>query len=600
MMRCRSDISVFKAAVFFIAVFFICCSVSLAAVSSSDNYKLQTTIADGGGTSTASTSYNSENSMGSPVATAVATGTNYKIYGGGLPTYNTIPEVAIASFNDGELTVDDTPSLEWNYSDKDDDTQRYYQVQVSKDNFVTTVIDSGLISSSDTSYTTPILPTDEAGVSYRWRVRTSDGFDYSGWQVATSGFRLTAEDIETPIIWARVSAVGDDVPAKLWQDCGNPYMYWEYPVTGADLVGYSFSWGSIPDDEIDTTGFSYQTPGDLLSDGIRVFNLKGQNTAKNWTEVASFEIWVDRTAPSVGSYTPTNGIIISTDTPTISIDASDEYSGINPDAIDMTVNKSSAAATYDEGAQSVVYIPSIPLSEGDNVVSLEVSDFVGNATSPLVWSFTVDTRPPTGTIIINNQDALTNSIYVDLILSASDSITEVQSMSISNDGVFDTEAWETFAANKDNWALPAISGTRKVYVKFKDTAGNESEIFSDTIELIITAPDTIITSGPSAVTKATSALFTFKATASDCIFRYKFDNEEWSEWSAEDSIRKEDLAQGNHYFKVQAAKDVNNNEEIDEDEIDPVPAERTWTIGKKSFIIPEKLKKKPFRFWKEE
>jgi len=580
--------------------FFVFTGASYAAISSSENYKLHSAVVDGGGASVSSANYNADSSVGAPLGTKVATGTSYKIYGGVFSTLNSIPRVTIASYNDGLLITDNTPTLEWSYLDKDNDAQRYYQVQISKDNFVTTVVDSGLITSSDKSFTTPLLPTDEAGVNYRWRVRVNDGFDYSGWQTATNGFRLITTEMEVPVIWARVSPAGKDIPAKLWQDCGNPYMYWEYPVTGVDVVGYSYTWGSIPDDEVDTKSFSYQTPGDLLSDGIRVFNLKGQNTAGNWTEVAFFEIWIDRESPVIGAYSPTNGTIISTDTPNISIGVSDEFSGVNPDSIIMKINKRSLEASYDENAKSVVSIPSIPLSEGDAVVSLEVADFVGNKSMLLVWSFVVDTRAPIGSIIINNQDAVTNSIYVNLILGATDSTTEVKVMSLSNDGVFDTETWEPYSTKKNNWTLPAISGTRKVYVKFKDDAGNESEIFSDTIELIIIAPDTIITSGPSLVTKSKEALFTFKANIDGCVFRWKFDDEEWSDWSGDTSVRMEDLSEGNHYFTVQAAKDVNNNGAIDTDEIDPVPEERTWTISKKGIIKPEMPKKRPFRFWKEE
>jgi len=596
-LRVRNYIGV---AVFIMAAFFVFSGVAHATISSSENYKLHIGMTDGGGATGSSTSYTADNSVGAPLGSAVATGTDYKIYGGGVSTFNSIPDITVASYNDASLVTDDTPTLAWTYSDKDADPQRYYQVQVSKDNFATFVVDSGLVASSEKNYTTPILPTDEAGISYRWRVRVTDGFDYSGWQVATGGFRLTTAEMDVPIIWAKVSPVGEDIPESLWQDCGSPYMYWDYPVTGVDIAGYSYAWGSMPDDQIDTIDVSYQTPDDLLSDGTRVFNLTAQNTAGVWSDMASFEIWIDRAAPVVGSYSPSDGTIISTDTPTISIGVSDAQSGVNPDGINLKVNKSTGQAGYDEGTQNVVYIPSIPLSEGDNVISLEVSDIVGNTTSLLVWSFMVDTRGPAGSIIINNQDALTNSIYVNLSLTASDSTSGIENMSISNDGVFDTEGWETFSTHRDDWALPAITGTRKVYVKFKDKAGNESEIFSDTIELIIIAPDTIITSGPSLLTTSTDALFTFKATTSGCVFRWKFDDEEWSEWSSNTSVTKEAMANGNHYFKVQAAKDVNNNGKIDADEIDPVPEERTWTIGDKDTVKPEMPKKKPFRFWKEE
>jgi len=557
-------------------------------------------MADGGGARGASSGYNAENSVGAPIGTKAAIGTNYKIYAGVLSTTNAIPNIRVTSFNDGGIILDDTPTLTWSYEDKDGDPQRYYQVQVSKDNFDTLIVDSGIISSSEKSFTTPILPTEEQAIDYRWRVRVNDGFDYSGWQVAQRGFRLSTTALKVPIIWAKVSSTGSEIPSKLWQTCATPYMYWEYPVTGIEVAGYSYAWGSIPDDQIDTRDTFYQTESMLLEDGVRVFNLKAQNTAGGWTETASFEIWIDRSAPVMGTYSPYNGTIISTDTPTISISVSDDKSGVDPDGINMKVNRSDVRASYDKNIQSVVYVPSTPLREGDNTISLEVRDFVGNKTSPLVWSFVVDTKPPTGSIIINNQDALTNSVYVNLTISADDSITGVKDMAISNDGVFDTEPWETFSSKKENWMLPALSGTRKVYVRFRDNAGNISEIFNDTIELIIIAPDTIITSGPNLITASTEALFTFKATVSGCVFRWKFDDEEWSEWSTKSSARKEGLSEGNHYFKVQAAKDVNNNGEIDADEIDPVPEERTWTVNFKGNIKPETEKKRPFRFWKEE
>ena len=589
-----------KTAVFFTAVFFILTGIASASISSSKNYKLHTAMADSGGASGVSKSYNSENSVGYPLGTSVASGTSYKIYGGLLSTRNAIPDLVITAYNDGQVTLNNPPTLKWIVTDKDQDPQRYYQVQVSKDNFKTIDAESGIVKSSAQEYTTPILSTVEGYIDYKWRVRVSDGYDYSGWKVATDGFKLSTGKVDVPIIWAKTAPGGANIPAKLWQEHGDPYMSWEYTSKGEQPIGYSYAWGDLPDNQADTIGDYYQTPSDLLADGVRVFNLKAENSAGNWGEVASFEIWIDRASPVVGNYSPAKGSILDTDKPTITISASDDKSGVNPDAIDMTINKSSVGAAYDDKVQNIVYVPSIPLSEGDNVVSLEVADFVGNKTSLLVWSFTVDTKGPAGYVIINNQDAVTNSVYVNLALGASDSTTEVQSMVISNDGVFDTEQWEAFKSKKENWTLTPISGTRKVYIKFKDMAGNESEIFSDTIELIIIAPDTIITSGPSLLTKSKEALFTFKSSVEDCVFRWKFDDEEWSDWSKDTSVTRKDLSEANHYFKVQAAKDVNKNSKIDLDEIDPSPAERTWTISEKGVLKPEPEKKKPFKFWKEE
>src|SRR3989338_1234807 len=235
--------SMSKTAVFFTAVFFILTGIASASISSSKNYKLHTAMADSGGASGVSKSYNSENSVGYPLGTSVASGTSYKIYGGLLSTRNAIPDLVITAYNDGQVTLNNPPTLKWLVTDKDQDPQRYYQVQVSKDNFKTIDAESGIVKSSAQEYTTPILSTVEGYIDYKWRVRVSDGYDYSGWKVATDGFRLSTGKVDVPVIWAKTAPGGANIPAKLWQEHGDPYMSWEYPVTGAPPVGYSYAWG---------------------------------------------------------------------------------------------------------------------------------------------------------------------------------------------------------------------------------------------------------------------------------------------------------------------------------------------------------------------
>jgi hypothetical protein len=80
----------------------------------------------------------------------------------------------------------------------------------------------------------------------------------------------------------------------------------------------------------------------------------------------------------------------------------------------------------------------------------------------------------------------TNTLSVTLNLACLDD-TALQ-MVISNDGLFDTETYQTFATSTD-WSLDAFCpdqeyGCQKtVYVKFKDAKGNEIGPYSDTIYL---------------------------------------------------------------------------------------------------------------------
>ena len=84
-----------------------------------------------------------------------------------------------------------------------------------------------------------------------------------------------------------------------------------------------------------------------------------------------------------------------------------------------------------------------------------------------------DTTPPTGTVIINNGLSVTNSQNVILTLYANDGGTELTKaglMTFSNDN----QEWsdpEPYTAEKF-WTLSAGEGSKTVYVKFRDAAGN--------------------------------------------------------------------------------------------------------------------------------
>ncbi|MFH0826538.1 MAG: discoidin domain-containing protein [Candidatus Omnitrophota bacterium] len=102
-----------------------------------------------------------------------------------------------------------------------------------------------------------------------------------------------------------------------------------------------------------------------------------------------------------------------------------------------------------------------------------------------------DTTPPTGTVRINNNNQYATSTSVTLNLSATDSSSGMGSgaqMRFSNDNSTWSTA-EAYAATKA-WTLSSGNGTKTVYAKFKDVAGNWSSAVSDSIILDTVAPQT--------------------------------------------------------------------------------------------------------------
>ncbi len=109
-------------------------------------------------------------------------------------------------------------------------------------------------------------------------------------------------------------------------------------------------------------------------------------------------------------------------------------------------------------------------------------DYANYEGEVLSASITVDMTKPSGPISINNNNTYTNNREVTLTLNGTDNLSGVSQMMISNSSSFTGASWESYASSKQ-WTLPTGDGAKTVYAKFKDNAGNESLVVSDTIIL---------------------------------------------------------------------------------------------------------------------
>jgi hypothetical protein len=107
---------------------------------------------------------------------------------------------------------------------------------------------------------------------------------------------------------------------------------------------------------------------------------------------------------------------------------------------------------------------------------------VNTDASPASRSWFVDTVVPTGRISINGGASSTTSRSVTLNLSASDPspASGVAYMRFRNGGTTTWSSWVSYATSK-SWTLTSGSGTKTVYVQYRDRAGNISSTASDTI-----------------------------------------------------------------------------------------------------------------------
>ncbi len=111
--------------------------------------------------------------------------------------------------------------------------------------------------------------------------------------------------------------------------------------------------------------------------------------------------------------------------------------------------------------------------------------YVADRRNNRIQKFAIQRPILSGSIIINNGAKYAGSRAITLTLTASANVT---GMRFSNDAV-NWSAWETYLSIK-KWTLSSGDGTKTVRVQFRDSSGNESEFYSDSIILAANRPKT--------------------------------------------------------------------------------------------------------------
>ncbi|MBU1110960.1 fibronectin type III domain-containing protein [Patescibacteria group bacterium] len=175
---------------------------------------------------------------------------------------------------------------------------------------------------------------------------------------------------------------------------------------------------------------------------------------------------------------------------------------------------------------------------------------------------------------IEKTNVLSNTVH---LASTDDTALE---FILSNDGTFDTEVYESYASST-TWSLDEFCADQEygcvktVYVKFKDTKGNEIGPYTDTITLDNNPPAVPSNMFIQDVSNATTSQFRIfitwdKATVSDWIRYELYRSIDGTNFTLYDTITdinlnyklEIDLVQGNtYYYKVRSVDDIINNSE---------------------------------------
>ncbi len=200
-------------------------------------------------------------------------------------------------------------------------------------------------------------------------------------------------------------------------------------------------------------------------------------------------------AGNVSVGTISDSIILDTTPPTgaIVINSDDIYTNTtaailtlsSPDAVGMQFrNESGAWSDWEIYTTSKLW--ALSTGDGTKTVCVQFKDAAGNiSVGTISDSIILDTAPPTGSIVINDDADFTNDLSVSLALSSADAVK----MRFRN-GSGSYSEWEDYAETRA-WTLNSGDGLKTVYVDFMDVAGNTTDGSICAYITLITVPPAI-------------------------------------------------------------------------------------------------------------
>lgn len=352
-------------------------------------------------------------------------------------------------------------------------------------------------------------------------------------------------DATRPLNPESATQLNDKTESDVWQnDVNEPVFRWQEPYDMTSGVeGYRVYWGEDPDGTSDDYVITLPWNAGEVIDGTYYLRVSTRDAAGNdagWITLYVFRY--DGTPPGEMTVEVEVG---SRDWIYFGVEAHYNWSvpwdlsGIK--TYEWRVDDGEATKTASNG-----YVAFPPPPDGYHVLYVRAWDLAGNLGEWYQMNFIMDTTPPTGTVLINGGDEYTTDTTVRLAIHATDDLSEVTAMRISNYGIAWTE-WIAYNGTFEFNLTPG-DGDRYVFIEFRNQwEAYHSELVSDTIILDTTAPaGRVSINGRDEFTSSRDiTLGTYVTDANGVVsMRISVDDGPWTPWTNFANLREHTLTPG--------------------------------------------------------
>lgn len=198
----------------------------------------------------------------------------------------------------------------------------------------------------------------------------------------------------------------------------------------------------------------------------------------------------EKTPPVITITSPTEGAMITNNTPNITWTVTDDDSGVDPDTITIKIDTAAVTSTGITNTPSgngfnCSYTPTT-LADGKHTITINASDYDGNAATAETVTFKVDTVPPTLSIISPTNNLITNTAKLAVTGNTNDVTSSPVSVKITLNGE-DQGTLSVGTSGTFSKTVTLASGVNTIVVTATDGAGKSSSV-TRTVTLDTGAP----------------------------------------------------------------------------------------------------------------
>jgi len=246
------------------------------------------------------------------------------------------------------------------------------------------------------------------------------------------------------------------------------------PLTVKLMISNSFDFKDTSPQNFREIINNWQLPAE--EDGMKTIYAKLIDEAGNHSEIAMAKVILDRVPPIVNAVDINEGSSWATSVK-VSINMDVE------DVSHMQFSNSNAITNMEiwEKFEPTKVDWSLIPGDGPKTVYMRFKDESNNITKIITANVTLDTKPPTGEVIINDGAKYVN--HQDKIVTVKINSEDGKGIQLANKPDFTNIKLEPFLPVINSWELEGEDGIKTLFVRLRDEAGNFSNVITASIIL---------------------------------------------------------------------------------------------------------------------